>query len=1104
MFHAGKNRVMFKTIRTRSFDQGDRLTAILVSATLAVLVIFRFITRIAHPELQSFPDRSIGITVLSGIDSNLRTLWYCALVAGIVLQSVVSFLLVTGLSRKIWPSGGGQSRRAEQSVAFFLSLAAAFLALYGVIRNEPFILDMAWAFLGFTGLTCFLAFLRSRMKAAAYYRDQSVYLLSALLAFSLPFLFYTVSGVTVKVGVSFLAFFLLASAVFAAGFPLLFKLGGLSPDRIRSANLSAALILALIPVVLPLANEIQFAVRGLSSLPPGGLGRIFSGIAWVAAPVFWAIRVLRPGRFRTKKFTANILFPVLIAGFFLCSEADRTLTFKTFDLFHNGERMLVTQQFIGFGKIPFLDIIPTHGVMDFFGQSLYSWVNGYRGPEMFLWRWIPELAGILLLYFALNRFMAPFFSFLLVVATPVTFIFNDYYRIALVIPLLLDGVALKYGFRRFAWFWFAVVVLFFWRYDFGVIATIATLVLIPAMLPDGTLPAGLRNLFRRLIVPLLAMAAVFAISAGLYALALTMHGQRPGEWFAQFYYYFKSQAPTQSVNDLYSKVSVEFFLEYIVSPLVASVYAVHYLWHLAAGSGRFKGVRLILTWLALFSLVMTMRTVQRHTLAEGFNPVLSFFLACALPFQFGVVPARLRYLLFLSLMVVFALVNATIGKRVFVKINPASLVPREEFCGTFPTLERPSRITISDSSQFRNFSRFCEAYLEPGQTFFDFSNAPLLYVFANRPFPAHLIPNLYQACDPVEEFLVKRLDTCRSHGHLPFVLFRQNSMWDCIDGVPQPVRSYRVAEFIYRFYEPYGKVDNYEIWKEKERKTASTGSDGNVLHFRDGLPGGSADLTVLDQSPDSISLRAGERDPSLPDILNTGKGIVTGAGGEYKLILDLRSDRAGTFQVFFSVNGAPYGEGMSSSFTVAGTGSRERHLVAIPKMTKGSVISAMRFDPPSGATMVLYPPVLTDSPFQLMEKPEPQHFEMGELPYVWARFDPRRACETTAVISTPAGSGSLNGEGDKLSIAIDPAIDRSSGNYLQLFIRSKEKGEATVAVGSGVRSTVKFALHPGEGTTEYLVRISVLRSWMSDPVGPIILRSTVPCEIEKILIRKGD
>jgi hypothetical protein len=447
---------------------------------------------------------------------------------------------------------------------------------------------------------------------------------------------------------------------------------------------------------------------------------------------------------------------------------------------------------------------------------------------------------------------------------------------------------------------------------------------------------------------------------------------------------------------------------------------------------------------------------------------------------------------------------ANMQKRVYVRINPVNLIPKDQLYNFFSFPNKASRVTISDSSQFKNFKKFCDAQLKSDQTFFDFSNAPLLYVFTNRMFPAHLIPNLFQAADPIEDYLIKRLDTYLKSGKMPLVLFKQNTGWDSIDGVPQPVRSYRVAEFIYRNYIPFAKIDNYEIWKSKLSHLDL--EKPNVISpvFRKHPENRIREIEIRDFTADSITMHTYGGDSHIFNALDFGKGLPLDSSRVYKLSLSSRSSLPGTFQIFYSVNGSPFNGKESISFQVNGGNSKQERSFILPKFREGSFLTDLRFDPPSGADFCLFKPVITAAFFLPVDRTDPQIFNLKKLPYIWANFDEKKASTKTEILEDHLIKDTSLGSMESKSIAIGADFDKNDGNYLHLFISAKDSGQVSISYGNYYTSTIQFDLEPTGKTEQYLVRVSMQWAWMNDRIDKITVRSSVPVIFSRMVIRKGD
>ena len=106
--------------------------------------------------------------------------------------------------------------------------------------------------------------------------------------------------------------------------------------------------------------------------------------------------------------------------------------------------------------------------------------------------------------------------------------------------------------------------------------------------------------------------------------------------------------------------------------------------------------------------------------------------------------------------------------------------------------------------------------LEPGQTFFEFTNGPLLYALADVPLPVFIMETVYLSTDTIQTRTVKELEAWRSAGRLPYVVMRQNlPVADRLDGVDNALRAYRVAEYLYAHYQPCFRVSGLDVWAQR-------------------------------------------------------------------------------------------------------------------------------------------------------------------------------------------------------------------------------------------------------------------------------------------------
>jgi hypothetical protein len=134
----------------------------------------------------------------------------------------------------------------------------------------------------------------------------------------------------------------------------------------------------------------------------------------------------------------------------------------------------------------------------------------------------------------------------------------------------------------------------------------------------------------------------------------------------------------------------------------------------------------------------------------------------------------------------------------------------------------------------------------------------------------------------------------------------------------------------------------------------------------------------------------------------------------------------------------------------------------------------------------------------------PQHFNLMQLPYIWANFDAKEAVTRTKILFDAGFPETLVLSGTSQTIRFNPDFDKTTGNYLHFIVRSDSSGYVTVKYGNRDPSTVRFDLKGSGKPEHYLVRISSQEAWMHEKISAIAVSPSVPVRFEKFFIRKGD
>ena len=91
-----------------------------------------------------------------------------------------------------------------------------------------------------------------------------------------------------------------------------------------------------------------------------------------------------------------------------------------------------------------------------------------------------------------------------------------------------------------------------------------------------------------------------------------------------------------------------------------------------------------------------------------------------------------------------------------------------------------------------------------------------------------------------------------------------------------------------------------------------------------------------------------------------------------------------------------------------------------------------------------------------------------------------------------------------LRLPFNGRIDKSTGNYIHLRLKTAKNGSLILSYGKNPGSTVKMDLSGTDKAEDYLIRISSQWEWMSQNIKSVDLTSTAEAELIEAYIRKGD
>jgi hypothetical protein len=1123
-------------------------------ALLAALVVFSYSTT----ALLRYPDRAIGVGLMGGVDPARRFPIYLVLVA-VALGVWLACHYGTRLLQRKQPTWflGVRSRLENDLCALFAAVGSvavvARVSADRLNRLGPTLLCLVA--LGTVLVFALARRLRARVRwLPRQLGSPSTLALAVLLAWPASQIAGVIGNVqgAERAWVGLLGTFLLPLAYGLALAHFLRRPGRVArADVLRAFALGAAPLFAF-PSLCPVANEVQHALARRHAIEPRSVALGFLALlVLLGAFLFWRARAGRI-RLAPARVLARYVYPTVIFGEALLSVYKHALTAKHVDPLHDGEQITAVHQLLSFDKWPFVDIWPAHGLFDYVG-ALYSLVNGFHPLEITAWNGLLVALSSTAVYAVLANLGTPLFAFAVAALLPIEAIlplpkYSFFYAEPglLAVGLLACIVLARPSTWRYALLSLGTFLCFFWTPTSGVASIVAVF---------GLLVLGLvttrerRPLWRGLAVFVGTGVAVFV----LYVLVLALRGQPVLETLRLVRAFMQADPMIGGRTTVIEKFDASAFVQYLILPGIGLVYLARLARH-AIERRPLTHVERLLGFLTLVSFVLFARTLTRHGIIERYQPFYFVLLAlCVWVPRRSAAPVaaldehepgarrselavhfwrrasmRAWFCLGLALYLVW-LPHASHKHLIF-----------EPF--SFHTWQANESRFQGEAPTYPTLGPFLRGALGPQDTFLELLNMPVMYGLLDREVPGQFfLPTMFYATDSVQNSYLRRLQAFGGSARVPVVLLPGAKGKGNIDKIENTLRSYRIAEHVYREYVPFGVMDNFAVWVSRSLwDEAARKSSPRPLSFRD--PSSYRPHSVDPPRLEGGVLRvtATGADPRVEDVAEVD-GITLGGFDSYHAVrLSYRSSVAGDLELFYRYARGKYSAANSGRATLATspTGEWRSAEVQIPAPPDAKIaLTALRIDPPDGATLEVKDLTLVFGQAPALES---DRDVAGMLPFFWGNFDDRQAAKNARPltdIEVPADKQPLA----SFNLKFAPIADRSSGNYLKLCIRLpglgtlpktlpwqtvehgdswQVAGKVTLSYGAAPSGTFVFDLvqpTPGvpgvprdlarsfaEECKPYLVRLSAQYAWSSQAISSINVAASVPIVLESASVLAGD
>jgi hypothetical protein len=794
-----------RIIRIPAFEFYPFLVSLFLTTHFLLVLFEGYSFRISH-----IPGIVYSRAVLDGIDPGKRVnLFYLVIISAFFI-GLFSYVLVSIVKNL------AKLTHNQLQVLSYLSITGLFGLFFSIMGwTTLYMINLLWMI-----LVIKIAFyatgnlIRGSFRPAATETFFSIaFCVAFLSAFGVLFLFNTSETIRLNFNLIITAFTLLSATLL------------LLVQRWNSSYRRIALFLiplSLIPVLAFIAGEAIIYTHLINNQ----LIRfkfLFIGLLITAAAAhFLFIRIKRPApgysarKVLEKFLLPSLLFAIAVLAFY------RPVIDQSQELFELANPANSMIRVFVMNQIPFVDYMSSHMISEQWFGILHEAIFGFENNTGFMaWEFFNRIVILFIIYWLLNRvFVTRELSILFIISFPFLF---DVFFVHLIPAALVMFICIK-CFEKpmpayFSGLFFSIMIMILWRLDAGSAALFSAMVFLPLIYYSGNRKFPLKSFIA---------GTLYFMGFIVFCLILVVAVRSPHyimENFVAALRYIRANL-AHGYSIVAWSFPHQFYIHHFLLPASAVLLIINIIITLRKNVLR-KPVNEFTALASLFFFLIYLFNAQRGLVRHSFihtDAFLSstFFLAMGLWITWIIrnkKPEWQPYLIFYP-----ALVIVFLTLKVF-SIESGSVI-WDKATGThayhnfdlhFTESGSFSRITVNDEfnkNTFQDIRTFLDSNLTQDQTFLDFSNTPMLYYYCKRSIPGYFNQNLQNT---VDDYLQMHLLKQVNPNKVPVVIFSAYppTWFDATDGVPNIMRYYMIAEYIFSNYQSLGIINNKSIWVRK-------------------------------------------------------------------------------------------------------------------------------------------------------------------------------------------------------------------------------------------------------------------------------------------------
>jgi hypothetical protein len=476
-----------------------------------------------------------------------------------------------------------------------------------------------------------------------------------------------------------------------------------------------------------------------------------------------------------------------------------------------------------FKEIPFVDFISSHLFSEQWFGILYTWFYGFNGTLDFMsWEFLNAFFHLLICFWFIKRLSNNFFYAFVFVGC-MTWLQDVFFApviFALPVFFTLENLWKRQSLQQYVLLVFLLVFSCMWRLDTGLATCIAAaLYVLISMLLWKDVRFKRTFVFKSVLI---GISSCVIIVIGIFLLKGADYPML--DHIKSFFRYISGDQVHGRPFINRTAHILDFNMNHKVFPMIGLMGVGIILFTMG------KQGPTILLKSALFLYLLYFANVQRGLVRHGFAEqneqfLMSTFIvaSCLLVISFlrSTATAQQIGLLFAGTSLVYMTL------KVFPIEDQPSLFHQTIHAGIITKFPKQlaaepkhGRMILEKGfHEFPELNAFLRSTLKKHETFFDFSNSPMLYFYCKQRVPGYFNQPLQNTVgEAAQNELIKQL----TKDHIPVVIYSSDppSYFDAIDNIHNTQRYHLITEYILKNYVPLRKIEGKEIWIKRNHPLA--------------------------------------------------------------------------------------------------------------------------------------------------------------------------------------------------------------------------------------------------------------------------------------------